>query len=47
MHAFNDTQSAIIVTYTKNDQKVYQMFSYMKIAYDPFDSYNVQHKVYL
>jgi len=44
--AFKDTKSAIIVTYTKNDKKVYQMFSQMKIEYDPFESYNVKDKVH-
>ena len=44
--AFKGT-SAIIITYTKNDQKVYQMFEHMKIEYDPFESYNVQDKVHL
>ena len=45
--AFKGTKSAIIVTYTKNDQKVYQMFQHIKIEYDPFESYNVQDKVHL
>jgi hypothetical protein len=44
---FKDSKIPVdaIVTYTKDNQKVYQMFKQMVTDYDPFDSYNIDHLV--